>query len=120
MGDEAAITRVGFYEVLHEVVAHGNTLYLGGIVAEDLSGGMAGQTEDVMQQMQALLEGNGSSLDRILSATIFVTDLMLKPAMNEVWLRYLPAHAIPARATVGVADLGPGVLIEVTAIAARG
>jgi enamine deaminase RidA (YjgF/YER057c/UK114 family) len=51
--------------------------------------------------------------------TIFVTNLSEKAAFNAAWkARFAEAH-LPARAVVGVADLGPGVKLEMTAIAAR-
>jgi enamine deaminase RidA (YjgF/YER057c/UK114 family) len=51
--------------------------------------------------------------------TIYVTDMSEKPAMNRVWQAFFdPAH-LPARATIGVADLGPGVRLELVAVLGR-
>ena len=51
--------------------------------------------------------------------TICVTDMADKPAMNRVWQTFFdPAH-LPARATIGVADLGPGVRLETVAVLGR-
>jgi enamine deaminase RidA (YjgF/YER057c/UK114 family) len=114
------IKRTGPYEgLLHEVVEHNGVLYFGGVVAEDLSQDMAGQTRDVLRQVDALLAQHGSDRTRILSALIFVSDLALKPALNEVWRAYFASAHLPARAAVG-ADLGPGVLLEVMLTAAAG
>ncbi|MCC7276680.1 MAG: VacJ family lipoprotein [Alphaproteobacteria bacterium] len=49
----------------------------------------------------------------ILSATLYITDVAQKPALNKVWKEWLSAAHLPARAGIGVADLGPGVLVEV-------
>ena len=113
------IVRTGSVSVLHRVVEHGDTLYLSGVTASDLSAGMKGQTEEVARKIDALLAGKGSSKDRLLTTTIFITDMKLKDEMNAVWTTWLSAAQMPCRATIGVSDLGPGVLIEVTAIAAK-
>lgn len=102
----------------HEIVAHGDVLYIGGVVAEDTAGDMTAQAESVLAQLGRLLESGGSDLTRVLQVTIFVTALAERPAFNEVWKRtFAPEHA-PARAMIGVADLGPGVKLELTATAA--
>jgi enamine deaminase RidA (YjgF/YER057c/UK114 family) len=103
--------------VLHEVVEYKGLLHFGGIVAEDLGLDMAGQTRDVLEQLDALLKRCGSDRSHVLSTQLFVTDLSLRPAMNEVWTGFFAPDDMPARATV--ADLGPGVLLEMTAVAAK-
>jgi len=114
------ITRSAPYGgILHEVVEHAGVLYLAGIVAEDLSLDMAGQAEDVMRQLEALLTAHGSDLTRILQATIYLADLAQKPAFDAVWKRRIGAEHMPARAGIGVADLGPRVLVEMVVVAAR-
>ncbi|MCP5156628.1 MAG: RidA family protein [Ectothiorhodospiraceae bacterium] len=105
---------------LHEVVEHGETLYLAGIVAEELSPDMTAQAEDVMRQLETLLADNGSDLSRLLQVTIYFTDLAAKPAFDAVWKRRIGAAHMPARAGIGVADLGAGVLLEMVATAAKG
>jgi enamine deaminase RidA (YjgF/YER057c/UK114 family) len=114
------IKRISPYEgLLHEVVEHNDVLYIGGIVAEDTSLDMAGQANDVLGQLSRLLAGLGSDLSKVLQATIFVTNLGEKPALNAAWKSHFSEAHLPARATIGVADLGAGVKLEMTAIAAR-
>lgn len=104
--------------IMHRVVTHGNTLYLGGMVAEDRSVGMAGQTEQILDRMEKMLNNCGSDRTKVLSANIFLTDLGLKKEMDEVWVRFFGQENLPARATVGVANLGsPDTLIEVVCTA---
>jgi len=105
--------------LLHEIVEHNGVLYLGGIVPEDARLDMAGQADDVLRQLKTLLEGAGSDLSCVLQVTIFMADLSDKAAFNEVWKRYFTADHLPARAAIGVADLGKGVRLELTATAAR-
>ncbi len=56
---------------------------------------------------------------KVLSATIFITDMGQKDGMNEAWTGWFAPEHLPSRATIGVADLGPKVLIEVVITAAR-
>lgn len=114
------IQRVLPYEgLLHEVVEHNGVLYIGGIVPEDTGLDMAGQAKDVLGQLERLLKGLGSDLGHVLQVTIFMTDLKEKAAFNAAWKAHFTAAHLPARAAIGVADLGPGVKLEMTAIAAR-
>ena len=113
------IKRVGNYEVLHEVVEHNGILYLSGIVAEDTTRGMADQTTQALTALARLLEENGSGVDRILQILIFVTDMKLKPEMNRAWKAFFNNQEhLPARATLGIAALEEGELIEIVTTAA--
>lgn len=113
------IERHGPGAYYHTVVEANGTLYLSGVVAPDLSADMAGQTEQILARIDQVLAGVGSDKSKIVSATIYITDMGLKEAMNAVWARWTdPAHR-PARATVAVADLGKDVLIEISCIAVR-
>ena len=102
----------------HEIVAHDGVLYIGGVVAEDTSLDMAGQADDVLRQLAKLLTVGGSSIARVLQVTIYVTNLADKPDFNRVWKAYFKGENLPARATIGVADLGTGVKLELVATAA--
>ena len=113
------IVRTGAVSVLHRVVEHGDTLYLSGVTASDLTASMKGQTEEITRKIDAVLAAKSSSKDKLLTTTIFITDMKLKDEMNTVWTTWLSAAHMPCRATIGVSDLGPGVLIEITAIAAK-
>jgi enamine deaminase RidA (YjgF/YER057c/UK114 family) len=105
--------------ILHEVVEHGGVLYLAGIVAEDLSPDIRAQTEDCLRQMKSLLEGHGSGMDRLLQVTIYLVDVADRDGFNAVWQARVKAGQMPARASIGVADLGPGVRVEIVATAAK-
>ena len=112
------IKRTGHIKIGHKGVEHNGVLHIGGLIATDLSADIKGQTEQIASKIDAVLAEHGTTKDRLLSATIFVTDLNQRPAMNEAWFAWLSSEHLPARATVGVADLGPGVLIEIIATAA--
>ncbi len=105
--------------LMHLAVAHGDMVHLAGIVADDLSADMEGQTRDVLRQLDEFAQAQGLDRTRVLSATIYITDMAEKPAMNRAWQAFFdPAH-LPTRATIGVADLGPSVRLEMVAVLGR-
>jgi 2-iminobutanoate/2-iminopropanoate deaminase len=74
------------------------------------------QTEQVFANLKAILEEAGSGLDRLLKTTVYLADLGDFQAMNEVYARHV-GNRPPARATVEVAALPSGALVEIEAIA---
>lgn len=113
------IQRYVRHTINHRVVEAAGLLHFGGLVADDRSLDMKGQTEQICAKIDALLAEVGSSKDKLVSAMIYITDFSQKEGMNEAWLNWLPAEHLPTRATIGVAELGKGVLIEVVVTAAR-
>ena len=74
------------------------------------------QTEQVFANLRAILEEAGSSLDRLVKTTVFLQNLDDFQAMNSVYARHVGDRP-PARATVEVAKLPSGALVEIEAIA---
>lgn len=114
------IERHGPGQYFHRAVELNGVLYLSGITAGDTSAGMGGQTEQILARMADLLTELGSGPSQVLAATIYITDMGMKDEMNRAWTTFFAADALPARATLGVKDLGPGILIEVMVTAAAG
>ncbi|MCS7190676.1 MAG: RidA family protein [Fimbriimonadales bacterium] len=86
---------------------------------ELIIGGVAAQTKQVLQNLQAVLTAIGLSLDSVVKTTIYMTDLNMFAEMNEVYSQYFrPPY--PARATVQVSALPKGALVEIEAIAYAG
>jgi 2-iminobutanoate/2-iminopropanoate deaminase len=85
---------------------------------EVVEGGIGPQTERVMENLRAILEEAGSSLDNLLKTSIFLVDLGDFAAMNEVYARFLK-EPFPARATVQIAALPSGARVEIEALAHR-
>jgi 2-iminobutanoate/2-iminopropanoate deaminase len=83
---------------------------------EVVPGDITAQTERVLQSLGAVLEAAGSSLDRVVKTTCFLTDLNDFAAFNAVYANFF-TEAAPARSTVQVSKLPRGVLVEVEAIA---
>lgn len=104
---------------LSDATEYNGIVYTAGQVSEDLTLNMKGQTADVLRQVDALLSKCGSHKSRILSATVYVTDMALKPEMDEAWMAWVDQSHPPARATVE-ARLGANVLVEIMITAAKG
>ncbi len=81
-----------------------------------VEGGIAAQTRQVLENLKAVLEAGGSTLDRVVKATVFLKNMADFAAMNEVYAQYL-GSVKPARSTVAVADLPRGALIEIDLVA---
>jgi 2-iminobutanoate/2-iminopropanoate deaminase len=84
---------------------------------ELVPGDVAAQTEQVLANLGAILEAAGSSLDQLVKTTVFLQNLGDFAAMNEVYAQHVGDQP-PARATVEVAKLPSGALVEIEAIAA--
>jgi 2-iminobutanoate/2-iminopropanoate deaminase len=84
---------------------------------KDLTGGTIGeQTEQIFANLRAILEDAGSGLDRLVKTTVYLADLDDFAGMNEVYARHVGERP-PARATVEVARLPSGALVEIEAVA---
>ena len=104
---------------LSDSVEYNGLLYLAGQVAEKLDLGMKQQTEDVLRQIDALLAKGGSDKSRILTATVYVNDMKLKPQMDEAWMAWVDRSNPPARATVEVQLGSADTLVEIMCVAAK-
>jgi len=78
--------------------------------------GIAKQTEQVMQNLRAILEEAGTGLDRLVKTTVFLQNLGDFAAMNEVYAAHVGDEP-PARSTSEVAKLPSGALVEIEAVA---
>jgi 2-iminobutanoate/2-iminopropanoate deaminase len=105
-----------------QAVKAGGLVFVSGQLAlrpgeKELTGGTVGeQTEQVFANLAAILEAAGSGLDRLVKTTVFLQDLDDFAGMNEVYARHV-GESPPARATVEVAALPSGALVEIEAIA---
>lgn len=112
------ITRSIRTPIMHRAVEANGFVYVGGTVADDTSLSMGDQTRSILGKIAGYLGEAGTDIERVVSASVFVTDLSKKKEMDAVWVEFFGDH-LPARATVGVADLGGGALIEVVVIAVK-
>jgi 2-iminobutanoate/2-iminopropanoate deaminase len=108
-----------------QATVHNGTVYVAGQLAIDNAGNkLAGapievQTELVFRNIEAILHAAGSSLDRVLSVTIYVSDIENWEKINQTYMRIFDEHK-PARAVVPVPALHYGLGLEVQVIAASG
>ncbi len=105
-----------------QAIRAGNLLFVSGqIPLNPQTGEMTGETaaeqaRQVLQNLQAVLEAGGTSLQHVVKTTIFLTDLTQFSAVNAVYAEFFPENP-PARSTVQVAALPRGAQVEIEAIA---
>ena len=105
-----------------QAIKAGDFVYTAGQIPIDpqsgnlITGGIAEQTRQVLENLKAVLEAAGSSLDQVIKATVFLKNMADFTVLNEVYGEYLGA-AKPARSTVAVAELPRGALVEIDFVA---
>lgn len=115
---EKAPAAIGPYS---QAMKTGNLLYTSGQIPIDPATGnveaadITGQTEQVMQNLKAVLEAAGTGFDKAVKTLCFLTDMGNFAAFNEVYAKYFTSK--PARSCVAVSALPKGVLVEVEVIA---
>jgi enamine deaminase RidA (YjgF/YER057c/UK114 family) len=114
------IQRIGAGPRMSKAVVHGDTVYLAGQVADKTKGAsVADQTAEILAMIDDLLAQAGSDKMKILSATIWLTDMSTFPEMNSKWDTWVVQGATPARATVQANLAAPEYKVEIAVIAAR-
>lgn len=117
---ERAPKAIGPYS---QAVISNGFAFLSGQIALDpgsnqlVEGGVTAQTERVIQNLKAVLEACGSSLEQVVKTTVFLKDMGEFAAMNEVYGRHFSSNP-PARATVEAARLPRDVRVEIECVAA--
>ncbi len=106
----------------NQAVVTGNLVYTSGQIPLDMknnvvSGGVSEQAKAVLENLKAVLEGAGSSLEKVVKTTVFLKNMGDFAAMNAVYAEYFKAESAPARSTIEVARLPKDVLVEIEAVA---
>jgi 2-iminobutanoate/2-iminopropanoate deaminase len=100
-------------------VRAGDFLFVTGQMPNDprtgqiVSGGVAEQTHRVMQNLQIVLAGAGTSLDRVVFARVYLVNFADYAVMNGVYAGYFAPGRLPGRTCVGVTGLALGALVEI-------
>ena|SRR5687767_7253318 len=115
-----AIKRISPGPRLSQAVVHGDTVYVAGQVAADTSADAAGQTRQILNQIEALLGQGGSDKSKILWANVWLADMADYAAMNGEWESWIPKGQTPARATVEAKLAMPQFKVEIACVAAAG
>jgi 2-iminobutanoate/2-iminopropanoate deaminase len=118
--DRPAPSAIGPYS---QAIVAGGFVHCSGQIAIDpatgelVAGDVSAQTERVMKNLAAVLAAAGSDLARAVKCTVYLRTMGDFAAMNAVYARHFPGDAPPARATVAVADLPRGALVEIDCLA---
>ena len=104
---------------LSDMVEYNGILYLAGQVGDDMKAGMKEQTASILGQIDTLLARGGSDKSKIQSAVIYVSDMRLKPKMDEAWAAWMDPKHSPARATVEARLGSADTLVEIMCVAAK-
>jgi enamine deaminase RidA (YjgF/YER057c/UK114 family) len=106
-------------KILSKAVEYHGFVYVQGVTAKDLSKDIAGQTAEVLAQIDAILETHGTDNTRLLQAQIWVKHITDRDAMNTLWTAWLPSDAAPARACVEANMADPRILVEIMVTACK-
>ena len=100
-------------------VVHDSTVYVAGQTASDTSAGVRGQTEQVLKKIDELLAAAGTDKSKLLSATVYLSDIRGFDEMNAAWVAWVDKNNLPTRATVEAKLAAAGLLVEIVVTAAR-
>lgn len=114
-----SITRHESGPILSLAVENAGTVYLAGIVPKDLKKDIKGQTQEVLTEIDRLLAKCGSNKSKLLQATLWVTDIRNRAALNEVWTAWADPKNLPVRACVEAKLADPACLVEIMVVAAK-
>lgn len=107
---------------LSQAIELGNLIFTSGVTARDpktrqfIGGKIEIQTERVILNLKAILEAAGSSLEKVVKVTVFLTDIRDFEGMNKVYCKFFPKDP-PARSTVEVSKLAIDARVEIEMIA---
>jgi enamine deaminase RidA (YjgF/YER057c/UK114 family) len=105
---------------MSQVVIHGDTVFLAGVVAGKAAGeSVTRQTQEVLAIIDGHLAKAGTDKSKLLTTTIYLTDMKTFAEMNAVWDGWVSAGNTPARATVEAKLAAPQYNVEIMVTAAR-
>lgn len=107
----------------NQAILKGDMLYTSGQIAINpetgklIEGDISAETQQVMENMKAVLEAAGMTFEHVLKSSIFISDMEQFAAINKVYASYFDEETAPARETVQVANLPKYVNVEISMIA---
>lgn len=108
---------------LSQAIRHGDTVYVSGNVPVDpetgelVEGGVGPQTRQVLENVEAILEEAGTSMENVVRTGVFMTDMDAFGEMNEVYEEFV-TDPYPARTAVKAEMANPDILVEIDVVAA--
>ena len=113
------ITRNDPGKWLSRTVEHNGVVYVCGLTADNRAASMKEQTAEILAKIDAALQKAGTNKSRLLTATVYVSDMSKKEEMNQAWIAWMDANNPPTRATVGTVLGTPDTLVEIVVSAAK-
>lgn len=114
-----SIQRIQVGPRMSQAVVHNGVVYLAGQVALDHAGqSVTAQTTEILSRIDALLAAVGSDKSKLLSATIYLSNIATFAEMNAAWDAWVDPANTPARATVEAKLAAPQFTVEISIVAA--
>ncbi|NLE75292.1 MAG: hypothetical protein GX605_00890 [Chloroflexi bacterium] len=108
-----------------KAVIYGDLVFVSGAVGrnpatgEMAKGDITAQTKQTLENVRSTLQAAGSDMDKVVKATVFITDMSLFKTLNATYITFFPGEA-PARSCVQVGALpDPDALVEIEVVAGR-
>jgi enamine deaminase RidA (YjgF/YER057c/UK114 family) len=115
-----SIQRIDSNPRMSKVVVHGDTVYLAGLIADKTLGqSLAEQTREILSLIDSFLAKAGTDKSKLLTATIWLSDIRTVDEMNKVWDAWVVPGQAPARACIEALLQGPDKKIEIQVTAAK-
>lgn len=102
-----------------KLVVTDTTAYTAGYVAGDLSADVAGQTRQILAEIDSYLAKAGTDKSKLLTANVWLKDINDFAAFNAAWSEWSDKENLPVRATVEAKLADPKILVEIMVTAAR-
>jgi enamine deaminase RidA (YjgF/YER057c/UK114 family) len=106
-------------KIYSKVVEANGFAFTAGIVADDTTQDVKGQSQQILREIDRLLKVAGTDKSKVVSATIWVTDIRNRDAMNEAWNAWTGGENLPGRACIEAALADPRMLVEIAVVAAK-
>ncbi|OUI99865.1 endoribonuclease L-PSP [Acetobacter orientalis] len=113
------ILRTNPNPILSSAVEYHGFIFTQGVVARNLELDTEGQTRDILEQIDTLLEQHGTDNTRLLQAQIWLKDINDRDTLNKLWSAWLPENMAPARACVQAVMADPRILVEIMLITTK-
>ncbi|HEY7552399.1 MAG TPA: RidA family protein [Hyphomicrobiaceae bacterium] len=113
------ITRHEPSKIYSKVVEANGFVFTAGIVADDIKQDAKGQAQQILAEIDRLLKLCGTDKTKVVSATIWVSDIRLRETMNEAWNAWTGGQNLPGRACIEAKLADPRALVEIAVVAAK-
>jgi enamine deaminase RidA (YjgF/YER057c/UK114 family) len=117
--DTMTITRHEPSKIYSKVVEANGFVFTAGVVADDISKDVKGQTQQILAEIDRLLKLADTDKTKVVSATIWVADIRSRDAMNEAWNAWTGGENLPGRACIEAKLADPRMLVEIAVVAAK-